>query len=41
MILLIVCRFILEGLLTVVVGAIFFFLMTPFPEKATFLSDAE
>ena len=35
------CRFILEGLFTVVVGAISFFIMSPFPEKAKFLNDAE
>ena len=34
-------RFILEGLLTVVVGAISFKLMSPFPEKAKFLSEPE
>jgi hypothetical protein len=34
-------RFILEGLLTVVVGAISFKLMSPFPEKAKFLNETE
>ena len=39
--LLILLRFILEGLFTVVVGVISFMLMAPFPEKAKFLNEAE
>ena len=34
-------RFILEGLFTVVVGVMAFFVMSPFPEKAKFLNEAE